>query len=128
MATKHLELVLKGEWYDKIASGEKKYEYRRVTPYWVKRVFGLEYLDFMGKFFNEVPAWLEDKKAGRPFKGYSHDLCHTSVRFRRGYGKNAPTMVWEIGNTGHIVIPPVDVQAEVGDVPVIQLTLLKRVF
>lgn len=109
MATKHLELVLKGEWYDKIASGEKKYEYRRLIPYWWRRIFSSPY-----NFYN------------KPFGGY--DLCHTSVRFRRGYGKNAPTMVWEIGNTGHIVIPPVDVQAEVGDVPVIQLTLLKRVF
>ncbi len=33
-----LPLVLKGNWYDLIASGEKKEEYRADTPYWRKRI------------------------------------------------------------------------------------------
>ena len=34
-----LELVLAHTWYDKIARGEKKYEYRETKPYWTKRLF-----------------------------------------------------------------------------------------
>lgn len=33
-----LHLVLKGKWYDMIASGEKKEEYRKIKPYWEKRL------------------------------------------------------------------------------------------
>lgn len=33
-----LHLVLKGKWYDMIASGEKQEEYRLTTPYWRKRI------------------------------------------------------------------------------------------
>lgn len=37
---KELKLVLKKKWYDMIASGEKKEEYREVKEYWM-RYFGL---------------------------------------------------------------------------------------
>ena len=33
-----LSLVLKGKWFDMIASGEKREEYRLSTPYWRKRL------------------------------------------------------------------------------------------
>ena len=33
-----LHLVLKGKWYDMIASGEKTEEYREPKPYWIKRI------------------------------------------------------------------------------------------
>lgn len=33
-----LPLVLKGKWYDMIASGEKKEEYRDFKPFWEKRI------------------------------------------------------------------------------------------
>lgn len=33
-----LPLVLKGEWYDMIASGEKREEYRDDKPYWNTRI------------------------------------------------------------------------------------------
>lgn len=33
-----LPLVLKGKWYDMIASGVKKEEYREAKPYWQKRI------------------------------------------------------------------------------------------
>ena len=33
-----LHLVLKGKWYDMIASGEKKEEYRESKPYWKTRI------------------------------------------------------------------------------------------
>lgn len=33
-----LPLVLEGRWYDMIASGEKKEEYRDYKPFWTKRI------------------------------------------------------------------------------------------
>lgn len=35
---KTLHLVLKSQWFDMIASGEKKEEYREIKEYWVKRL------------------------------------------------------------------------------------------
>lgn len=54
-------LVLKGEFYDAIASGKKKIEYRDFTEYNLKRTIGLK-----------------------------------TIRFNRGYVKNAPQMKWEV--------------------------------
>lgn len=34
---KILHLTLKKKWFDMIASGEKKEEYREIKPYWEKR-------------------------------------------------------------------------------------------
>lgn len=33
-----LTFNLKKQWYEKIASGEKRIEYREVKPYWTKRI------------------------------------------------------------------------------------------
>lgn len=67
-----LPLVLKGKWFDMIASGEKREEYRLATEYWQLR------------FFN----WSASVTARKP----------PVVEFRRGYAKNAPRMaVWCIG-------------------------------
>ena len=35
---KTLHLTLKKKWYDMIASGEKKEEYREVKKYWIRRL------------------------------------------------------------------------------------------
>lgn len=35
--TNELILPLKKQWFDMIASGEKKEEYREITPYWCRR-------------------------------------------------------------------------------------------
>ena len=56
-----LPLVLKGKWYDLIASGEKKEEYRADTPYWRKR----------------VSNWVENHQFGG----------HLVIAFSRGYRK-----------------------------------------
>lgn len=38
---KTLDLVLKHKWFDMIARGEKKDEYREVRPYWTKRFLNM---------------------------------------------------------------------------------------
>ena len=40
---KDLVLHLKGEYFDLIVDGLKPYEYRKVTPYWTKRLIGKDY-------------------------------------------------------------------------------------
>ena len=35
---KILDLVLTYHWYDMIESGEKKEEYRKIKPYWIRRL------------------------------------------------------------------------------------------
>ena len=40
---KTLHLVLKSQWYDMIASGEKTEEYREMTPYWGARILDSDY-------------------------------------------------------------------------------------
>ena len=34
-----LKIVIKKEWFDKIASGKKKIEYRDVKPFWQSRLY-----------------------------------------------------------------------------------------
>lgn len=38
MKKKILHLTLKKKWFDLIKSGEKKFEYREIKPYWTKRL------------------------------------------------------------------------------------------
>ena len=67
-----LPLVLKGKWYDMIATGEKKEEYRADSEYWRIR------------FYNWDMA----------FNGRNTPV----VEFRRGYSKDAPRMAfWTFG-------------------------------
>ena len=42
-ANKTLHLVLKRKWWDMIASGEKKEEYREVCHYWAARLLNEQY-------------------------------------------------------------------------------------
>ena len=66
-----LSLVLEGRWYDMIASGTKREEYRAATRYWAVR----------------LANW--DMCRGVPV-----------VEFRRGYGRGAPRMArWVFGQS-----------------------------
>ena len=62
---KILHLTLKKKWFDMIASGEKKEEYRDLKGYWMLRL---------------------SNQHGDSFKTF--DI----IRFRNGYSKTAPTM------------------------------------
>ena len=67
-----LPLVLKGKWFDMIASGEKREEYRLPKLYWRKRLHNWD----------------------RKFTGNTTPV----VEFRLGYAKNAPRMAfWCMG-------------------------------
>ena len=67
-----LHLTLKKQWFDMIASGEKKEEYREIKPHWKARLCC------------GFPTLLSEK---------DFDV----VKFTNGYSKNAPciTLSWE---------------------------------
>lgn len=80
-----LDLVLKVRWYEMIASGEKREEYRKIGDYWSKRLL--------------VPLDTEKRADGVPTPQYG-DLSNRSaaafrkfafVRFRRAYTSTAMT-------------------------------------
>ncbi len=70
--TRVLHLTLKKKWFDMIASGEKKEEYREFKPYWVSRLC------------SGFPSVYDTK---------DFDI----VQFKNGYAKDAPTIrvKWE---------------------------------
>jgi hypothetical protein len=73
MTNNILRLTLKKKWFDMIASGEKKEEYRENKEYWqnrLQRVNGMKLPDNQCKHFE-------------------------FVHFTNGYAKNAPTMLVE---------------------------------
>lgn len=67
---KILHLTLKKEWFDMIASDEKKEEYRELKPYWWNRL--IERYD--------------------PIDGELITRRYDIVRFKNGYSKNCPEM------------------------------------
>ena len=64
-----LPLVLKGKWYDMIACGRKREEYRDATQYWGTR----------------IRNWLRQEKI-------------QVVEFRRGYAKDAQRMSFRVAD------------------------------
>ncbi len=64
-----LPLVLKKKWFDMIASGEKREEYREVKPYWTKRIWNWTW----HRYRTDKPLVLE---------------------LRLGYARNAPRLAF----------------------------------
>lgn len=85
---KVLDLVLKGKWYDMIASGEKREEYREIKPYWEKRL-----LDYKGlsDYYQKNSYELNVKRLLFPHRPLIENVSgafprgYTHVRFHRGY-------------------------------------------
>lgn len=73
---KTLHLVLKHKWYDMIDSGVKTEEYRDITPYWIKRILGVDKISISGLLR----------------EAYEYDYTH--VQFHRGYTNT--TMIFKI--------------------------------
>jgi len=81
---KTLHLTLKRKWFDLIASGEKKEEYREIKPYWEQRFTPTYVLNQ-----NDKPKSVLHQGFNILLVGNTWD----TVTFRNGYAKNAPTIV-----------------------------------
>lgn len=86
-----LPLVLKGKWYDMIASGEKREEYREFKPYWINRLI---------RFFDKT----KDKEHIVSFsKGYKKADMFFEINNVFRYGKSDHPE-WGEPETPHYVI------------------------
>jgi len=71
--TKNLMLYLKHKWFVEIANGRKHFEYRLATPFWRKRLQGLEMGNSRILMYD---GWPDKKKIGTdkylefPYMGY----------------------------------------------------------
>lgn len=70
---KTLHLTLKKKWFDMIASGEKKEEYRELKPYWMDR----------------LGYWHESEQE-TGYYDYGFHKMPDIIEFRNGYGMNVP--------------------------------------
>lgn len=74
--TNTLKLVLTDHWFEEIKAGRKKYEYRKVTDFWKKRLLNVEFTSDTATAFSFKPF--------------------TCVEFRKAYRKNAERMTFAI--------------------------------
>ena len=100
---KTLHLVLKRKWWDMIASGEKKEEYRDFTPFYVKRLCDNPCFNKQGEIIerNIIDKWTLDacEKRGIDLKtawanGNIIPKDYSSVTFHFGYTNK--TMVYSV--------------------------------
>lgn len=75
-AIKILHLPLKAKWYDMQERGEKTEEYREITPYWCRRIFGRR-----TAFYAYIYACRNNYRPSCDVKEYTH------VLFRYGYAQ-----------------------------------------
>lgn len=96
---KTLHITQQKKWFDMVAAGIKKEEYREIKPYWIDRLLtyshtmspedwypeelAQELLKFPHSYDTTIRAY------GGQFRKYH--LVHS----RNGYGKNAPMVRWQ---------------------------------
>lgn len=108
---KVLHLTLKKKWFDLIASGKKKEEYREIKPYWINRLTWHEFHHM------KATGIKIEAKDGIPIFKRNID----SIVFKNGYAKDAPIMEVEFkGITIGKAIPEWSDNWQ-GDVFIIQL-------
>lgn len=91
---KTLHLTLKKKWFDMIASGEKKEEYREIKPYWVNRLTWHEHHEEVSCANSLKDALIADSESSYP--GGVFTTMYDTVTFRNGYSKNAPKITLEL--------------------------------
>ena len=64
-----LHLALKGEYFDLIKAGKKPFEFREMTPYWVKRLVNRDYENVI--FTRGYPRKDDaERRIKMPYRGY----------------------------------------------------------
>lgn len=90
---KILHLILKRKWFEMIASGEKREEYRDTSYYWIRRLC-------FTRVTNPYVYCKLEKCCDECLvndSNYSPDRYDT-VTFQLGYQNDAPRMTFEIGS------------------------------
>lgn len=96
---KVLNLAVSKKWFDLIASGVKREEYREIKSYWIKRLLDYKALrEYIKKNFKELYI----KKYLFPHRTTIEDVCerfpagYTHVKFTNGYGADRPSIEFEV--------------------------------
>ena len=95
---KVLKMTLKKKWFDMIASGEKKEEYREIKQYWVSRFIDflsgrkivLDRISEINVFFSEIEDGGCDVNKKIQWRHYD------AVEFKNGYSKAAPAITLKL--------------------------------
>ena len=83
---KTLHITLKKKWFDMIAAGIKKEEYREIKPHWVKGLVSITVINDMPLLVHQVAnGWY------KLFKQFD------KVSATNGYGKHRPNIKWKHG-------------------------------
>lgn len=72
---KILHLVLKEKWYNMIKCGEKKEEYREITPYWATRILSSTKKENWGDIISDCSK-NHDLISKYGVKGFTHVCFH----------------------------------------------------
>lgn len=97
---KILHLTLKKKWFDLIAAGEKREEYREIKTYWIDRLLNIN-MPEESKGENKVISQniifnLNFHRWDKVLKVYQTEFKYfDAVKFRNGYSKNARTIMLE---------------------------------
>jgi hypothetical protein len=86
---KILHLTLKKKWFDMIASGEKKEEYREIKRYWADRLTYHEHHERITCVDSLEDEIYRDHSRGLMATGVFKQLFDV-VEFKNGYSANAP--------------------------------------
>jgi hypothetical protein len=96
---KVLHLTLKKKWFDMIASGEKKEEYREIKAFWSTRLLYKIPVPWGGF----LSAWRDIIEEDYEFKAWSKFTGNApvfekfeAVMFRNGYRKDSPSMTFNL--------------------------------
>ncbi len=92
---KTLHLTLKKKWFDMIASGEKKEEYREIKWFWLRRLTNIGLFPPTARI--EIECKLTSENYKEIFKEYKIELKNFDiVQFKNGYAKDSPTVTVEL--------------------------------
>lgn len=86
-----LHLTLTKKWFDMIASGEKKEEYRELKKHWINRFVIKDYRKYSTQL--DAKDLLASYREQPLFNSISNTFDY--VEFKNGYSKKAPTLLLE---------------------------------
>lgn len=78
MTKRILHLTLKKKWFDLIAIGKKKIEYRAYKPHWHKRIGQVSWFDeiHFRNGYSKTSPFMRVKFKGRTLDWFENDLCY----------------------------------------------------
>lgn len=100
MEKKVLTLIVSKQWYNMIAAGEKKEEYREIKPYWVARLYYDRFGKLSPKMVKELAGSIVKYGDTEHFEAKNgievSFVPYTHVLFINGYGDDKPRVEKEI--------------------------------